>query len=409
MLRSLENKIGGWPLYCVKICFFYRPARLAQTLVSLMKISTKRHVIATFLCGLLASVTLAKTNLVPIYQLLLSNAQASGDLLITNANIYTVDSNQNTAQAMLVEEGTITKIGTNAEVNAAAPKDIPKFDLDGRFVMSGFQDAHLHVAEAGFNEIMCLFEETEYAISDYSQAFQDCNNDPENAGSPWVLGAGISVAEMLADTSQTPRAFLDGLFPAKPVLALDNLGHGAWANSKALTLAFPSINLANPQQPRGGILLADANGATGELFENAQQRVRDIAFSQVDPDQAFSYAGLIQGLATVAKFGITTVSDAGGYWTRKDHMLWQRAEREGRMTTRAFNTLYVFPDKYADAQIQSITALYDYQEGQLASFNQAKCVFLQPWPPNFTKRGHLHQAFKRSSDFNVKWLHFALL
>ncbi len=38
-----------------------------------------------------------------------------------------------------------------------------------------------------------------------------------------------------------------------------------------------------------------------------------------------------------------------------------------------------------------------------------ECVFLQPWPPNFTKRGHLHQAFKRSSDFNVKWLHFALL
>ncbi len=67
------------------------------------------------------------------------------------------------------------------------------------------------------------------------------------------------------------------------------------------------------------------------------------------------------------------------------------------MARRVFYSFHYKPDVMRVSQVRNIGAL------------EANCVFLQPWPPNFTKRGHLHQAFKRSSDFNVKWLHFALL
>ncbi len=338
-----------------------------------MKLKLKRYLIAAFVCGFGVSIGVAAPNLVPLYQLILSDSIASDELLVTNANIYTVNRNAPSAQSILIKQGVITQIGSNIGVKKHASEAARQVDLGGRFLMPGFQDAHLHVAEAGFNDIMCVFEEIHQSVNDYAQEFRQCAEDPQNEGSPWVLGAGISVAEMLADTTQTPRAFLDNLFPNTPVLALDNLGHGAWANSEALMRAFPDIDLSNPTQPQGGILLTDSSGAaTGELFENAQQRLRDAAFTAVDPNQIFSYEGLLKGLKAVAENGITTVSDAGGYWTRNDHLLWQKAERENKMTTRAHNALYVFPDKPLDQQIRDITALHSVGNDQLVNFDQVK-------------------------------------
>lgn len=297
----------------------------------------------------------------------LSNKIDTRSLAIINAHIYTVDKDHSFAEAVLVKNGVITKVGTTAEITQELASSTKVVDLKGRFVMPGFQDAHLHVAEAGFNEIMCIFEESQNTIADYEDSFLDCADDP----APWILGSGIAVSDMIEDTTQSPRQFLDVLFPETPVLVLDNLGHGAWANSLAMTLA--DFDPLKPAQPQGGIILTDESGqATGELFENAQQKLRDIAFTAVDPDQSLSYEGLLKGLSTVAENGITSVSDAGGYWTRNDHLLWARAEQEGRMTTRAFNALYVFPDRETQQQIIDINALYSVSENSLVSFSFVK-------------------------------------
>lgn len=290
---------------------------------------------------------------------------------MVNANIYTVNDAAPRAQAVLVEDGVITRVGSDEEILAGLDSQTVVHDLDGRFLMPGFQDTHLHVAEAGLFEMMCLFDETAPSISAYKRQFIDCAELTEQEDGPWILGVGIAVYDMLKDTSQTPRAFLDELFPETPVLILDNLGHAAWANSLAMVRA--GYALENPRQPAGGIILTDDQGqATGELFENAQQRLRDLAFMESDPDQAIAYQGLLQGLQTMAENGVTTVSDAGGYWTRNDQDLWFRAEQAGRMTVRAFNALYLFPDRAHEKQIQQINALFRNDPNSRVHFNTVK-------------------------------------
>ena len=77
-------------------------------------------------------------------------------------------------------------------------------------------------------------------------------------------------------------------------------------------------------------------------------------------------------LTTLAENGITSVSDAGGYWTRGHHEAWTRAETEGVLTVRAANAFYVFPEKPLAQQVTDITALKSGTADSLVRFNQVK-------------------------------------
>ena len=63
------------------------------------------------------------------------------------------------AQAMLINTvtGLIEKVGTEDTIDA--PTDAQVFNMEGRLILPGFQDAHLHAVEAGINEDLCLFDE----------------------------------------------------------------------------------------------------------------------------------------------------------------------------------------------------------------------------------------------------------
>ena len=82
--------------------------------------------------------------------------------------------------------------------------------------------------------------------------------------------------------------------------------------------------------------------------------------------------GLLSSLEELARNGITAVSDAGGYWTRGHVDAWKRALREDRLTVRARNALYVFPDRPLDEQLAELGALFDDGPSDLLRFNTAK-------------------------------------
>lgn len=83
----------------------------------------------------------------------------SQPLVLTGADVYTVNKNRDWAEAIGIDEnGIIVAVGTEAEVAAAAGSDASIIDLEGRMVLPGFQDVHLHAIEAGVNAALCEFE-----------------------------------------------------------------------------------------------------------------------------------------------------------------------------------------------------------------------------------------------------------
>jgi len=287
--------------------------------------------------------------------------------VLTNAKVHTVNRTQPEAQAVAIDDkGVIIAVGTEAEAKAAAGANARTVDLGGRLVLPGFQDTHMHLIEAGVNQVLCEFEPFD-DIDGTLATVEDCLEQSEGG---WVVGSGVSMTNLL-DQDDNPIALLDEISAVRPILILDDIGHGAWANTVAMrAVGYDQID----GNPPGGIILRDKKTGkpNGVVLENAQQKLRNLAFPDTAANVDFAYDSMIDTLKTMAENGITTVSDAGGFWPQGHVKVWQRALAEGTLTVRASNALYVYPDMDFDEQIAKLKGLYSNDPASLLRFNQAK-------------------------------------
>src|SRR5271168_1005708 len=206
-------------------------------------------------------------------------AQTSGstaDVIYIHANVYTgvpaktEPRSIERAEAIAVRGERILAVGTSAEIEKLKGPQTQVIDLSGHFVMPGFNDAHLHLADAGLQKlrvdltgVKSLKEFSERVLVKVKKAGPD----------EWVLGGGWD--ETLWTGKTLPgRRDLDGISAGHPVF-LDRVdGHLAVANTRALQLA--GVTSAS-RDPQGGLIDKDENGQpTGILRDTAQQAVRAV-------------------------------------------------------------------------------------------------------------------------------------
>lgn len=303
-------------------------------------------------------------NFLPI----VTTVSDSSEVVYTNGDIYTVNPDQAWAEAVAVRDGVIVAVGMESEVLESVGDSAEIIDLDNTMLMPGFHDLHLHAVEAGMNETVCYFEPFLDAEA-YVDEIIACAEE-EQPDSDWVRGAGVNVANLL-EYDGFPIDLLDEAVPDRPVLILDDVGHGGWANTLAMeAVGFDQLD----GNPPGGIVDRDPETGrlTGIVLENAQQPLRTAALAPTPANLQLAYDGLLTALDTLAENGITSVSDAGGYWTRGHHQVWQRAEEENMLSVRANNTLYLFPDKPFDEQMAGFRALFTTDPDSFVRFNHAK-------------------------------------
>lgn len=287
---------------------------------------------------------------------------AGGATVVVGADVYTVDPNRPWADAFAYDdEGVIVAVGDEDDVRAAAGEGAKVVDADGALVLPGFQDPHVHVPEAGLNLDVCVLDDG-LTLDEYADLIADCA--AEDPDSPWVRAAGASLFD-LRDGDVSPRDVLDEVVPDRPAIVLDDLGHAVWTNSAGLDAA--GIGEDDPD-PQGGVLHRDRAGRlSGLLLEDAQQLVRNAAA----PDADTVYAGLLAALDELAANGVTTMSDAGGYWQQGHDDVWDRAVEDGTFTVRAFNSLYVYPSMDPDEQLAAFEERFRTGDDQLR-FDTAK-------------------------------------
>ena len=84
---------------------------------------------------------------------LLPLARIEPELILHNANIWTVNEKLPRAQAIAITNGRIIAIGTDVEVLSLAAGLSKKIDLGGKAVLPGFIDAHAHPCESGVEHL----------------------------------------------------------------------------------------------------------------------------------------------------------------------------------------------------------------------------------------------------------------
>lgn len=190
------------------------------------------------------------------------------DTVFLNAQIVTLDSRRPRAQALAVEHGRITKIGTDQEILSIAGREAHIWDLGGATVLPGLTDCHTHLVSYGI-ELSGANLRKATSISEIQDSLRKQSKRTRAEG--WVLGYGWD-QEKLRERRFPNRFDLDAAIPDRPVCIFRVCEHICVANSVALQLA--NITTAT-ELPAGGVIDHD-NGTgepTGVLRENAMNLV----------------------------------------------------------------------------------------------------------------------------------------
>ncbi len=180
--------------------------------------------------------------------------------LLINGRLHTLDARQPHATALAIRDGQIVAVGRDDDVLALKSPGAEMLDLQGRTVLPGLIDSHLHWEWYALG-LQAVDAETDTLDECLRRVGERAAAAP--AGS-WVTGRGWNQNLWAGFPS---RADLDRAAPDHPVYLIAKSGHAAWANTAALKIAGVTAGTAPPAG--GEIVRDDAGEPTGIFLEDA--------------------------------------------------------------------------------------------------------------------------------------------
>lgn len=257
------------------------------------------------------------------------DTRPKADVIYVHANVYTgVPANTPFSsilreEAIAVRGDRIEAVGKTLDLQKLKGPQTEIVDLGGHFTMAGFNDAHLHLDDAGMTKLSV--DVTGVKSLDELRARVEKKVEESRAGE-WIVGSGWD--ETLWPVKVTPTRWdLDEVANGHPVFLVRIDGHIAVANTRALQLG--SINLAS-RDPQGGHIDRNENGeVTGILRETAQAAILDVI---PKPSHAQRRQALELALADLAEHGVTSAQDYSPNW--ENFQIYEDLEKEGKLTAR---------------------------------------------------------------------------
>jgi predicted amidohydrolase YtcJ len=265
------------------------------------------------------------------------------DLVIDNAEIFTVDPASPRAGSIGIVGDRIVAV---TERHGLAGHDAARtLDLDGRFMVPGFNDAHnhMHAFGATLGEVP-LNASAVLSIAEIVAAIGA--RAREVPAGTWIVGAGYDHNKLLERRHPTCHE-LDTVSPDHPVLLNHTSGHFATLNTAAMRLA----GIGRVEVPAGGIVAVGPDGEpNGLLEEQAQQLVRGL----LHPRSVAEIASHLRAASDrYLSEGITSCQEAGvggilGTAEPMELAAYQRARQDGGLRVRV--TLMASVDALHDVE-----------------------------------------------------------
>ena len=230
-----------------------------------------------------------------------SSSKQPAAMIITNASIWSGNSEQPLADAMAVSGDTIIAVGTTAELLRHKSARTRIIDMGGKFIYPGFIDSHIHLLQGGFNLASVQLRDADTPelfitrIREYAATIRP---------GEWILGGDWDGKGW---ESLPRREWIDSITPDNPVFVSRLDGHMALANSAALKLAGIDRWVKDLS---GGSIERDAKGElTGIFKENAMDlislKIPELSAEEVDK-------ALTAGMRYLASNGVTSAHAVDG-------------------------------------------------------------------------------------------------
>ena len=246
---------------------------------------------------------------------------ATPSVAFFNGPIFTANAEQPWADTLIVREHSIVFVGQQADAQALIDNAQQRVDLEGKLLLPGFHDVHMHAESAGVFVYACNLYGMDSKEA-FSTRLSACIERSPNES--WIVGEGWPPAE---PEKLLLRNELDQLLPDRPMwlMALD--GHNALVNSKALEISGITAQTPNPV---AGVIGRYPNGElSGLLIESAMwlpsEHIPAVSLER-------RAAALKAAMREANRFGITTIVEA---WETPDlDQAWLALKAAGDITTR---------------------------------------------------------------------------
>ena len=222
------------------------------------------------------------------------------DLIVTNADVRTVDSDYERAEAFAVRDGRFVALGSTDDIAALADDATVIIDAAGVTVIPGLIDGHSHLisgADLAVGVDLTDIEDKDEWLRIIRRKAEEL---PDGA---WILGGAWN--HNLSDGVLPDKEMLDAVAPENPVWLRDIDGHTGWANSLAIELAGVT---ADTEVPPGGEILVDAETGepSGIFLETAGYVFHDAPGMAEATDPV---AGIKAAIRMANSLGITSAHD----------------------------------------------------------------------------------------------------
>jgi predicted amidohydrolase YtcJ len=271
-------------------------------------------------------------------------AAQPADTIYRNGYVYTVDAKDSVQQALAVRKGRIVYVGDNAGADKLAGKATKVIDLQGRMLMPGLIDGHMHPQSGGSRLLNCSLDYQNLTVPQFQSRIQACIDKDKKPGTDrWLVVVNWFQQGMQPDGVETTAATLDALKTDRPIIVRSSFGHSALLNTKGIQVARIA---RDTHDPAGGKITRDAKGDATGLLEDAAQ---DLAMNLLPPlTVSENLAASKAALAAMRKQGITSFLDA--YTDPETMTAFTDLHKQGKLTARAHFAVLIDLDKGATPQ-----------------------------------------------------------
>ncbi len=314
--------------------------------------------------------------------------------ILTNAHIHTLDHTLPLADSLAIENGRISAVGTASQITPLAKSPAEIEDLQGRCILPGLCDAHIHLLEYGnfLSKVDC---ETPTRAECLERVRQRAACTPSGQ---WILGHGWNHNNWKEGYGNA--AMLDEISTQHPVYLTAKSLHTGWANSRALQMAGIDDSTADPA---GGQIQRDMSGKpSGILIETAMQLVEGVI-----PAASLSQniTSLERAQKELLKLGITCVHDFDAWES------WQALSGMDQEKILKLRVIKSIPREHLDEAIASgictgqgnshlqIGSLKLFSDGALGPQTAA---MLEPYEGSTNNLGRLQMTVEELVEIGVK-------
>ena len=264
--------------------------------------------------------------------------------------IVTVDPKQPEVQALAIAQGKIIAVGDEKTVMQRRGTGTKVIDLQGKTLMPGFVEPHTHMMQTAL-DIYMVENLSSFKVPMNPGTIPQIQEDLKKALKKvpvggWLIAFGVDPSRANPFMASLDATTLDAVSTKVPIFVLNQSGHIAYVNHRAIELAGITPNTPNP---KGGVYERVGGGETGELTGVLQEGPAYRAFQEkikIPTDGGVWLEALRQTYKSVAEAGVTTATEmtlgavTGSISQELDLLEGMGAELETPLRIRA----YVFAD-----------------------------------------------------------------